>query len=107
MRVNVLGTEYTITRETEFNNPKLKVADGYCDTYAKKIVVGTPDDDIQNTENLDASVCKVMRHEIIHAFLSESGLQECSDWAGNEECVDWIAKQIPKMVEAMKSAECI
>lgn len=107
MKINILGTEYEILRQNAIENPRIKCADGYCDPYAHKIVVGIPDDDIQNTENLGASVYKVMRHEIVHAFLSESGLQECSSWAGNEECVDWIAKQIPKIVETMKAAGCL
>ena len=43
----------------------------------------------------------MLRHEIIHAFLFESGL-ECNslktyNWAENEEMVDWFAIQSPKI----------
>lgn len=44
---------------------------------------------------------KQLRHEIIHAFLSESGLQ--SNWqhieqfGHDETTIDWFAIQSPKM----------
>lgn len=51
----------------------------------------------------------VMRHEIVHAFLYESGLDVCSKgaWAKNEEMVDWIAIQFPKMMVAFHEVGCI
>ena len=51
-------------------------------------------------------MAKVLRHEIVHAFLIESGMFQAS-WGGNEDIVDWIALQIPKMVDAMKSVGCL
>lgn len=47
---------------------------------------------------------KNIRHEIVHAFLFESGLAENSDWAQNEEMVDWVAKQGPKLLKAWQEA---
>ena len=49
---------------------------------------------------------KVLCHELVHAFLFESGLGGES-WANNEELVDWIAFQFPKMLEAMKNANAL
>ena len=45
---------------------------------------------------------KILRHEIIHAFFNESGLQSSANqfdgaWAQNEEMVDWFAIQSPKI----------
>ena len=44
---------------------------------------------------------KQLRHEIIHAFLSESGLsvnfEHCSKFGHEETMVDWIAIQFPKI----------
>ena len=53
-----------------------------------------------------------IRHEVVHAFLEESGLSDCSlrpemAWARNEEMVDWIAIQFPKMLEAFKWLEVL
>ena len=51
---------------------------------------------------------KVLRHEIVHAYLCESGLEHCSlgedSWATNEEMVDWMAIQGPKLYKAWEEA---
>ena len=44
---------------------------------------------------------KVFRHEIVHEFLEESGIQGECPW-NTEEMVDWVALQLPKIVEACK-----
>lgn len=48
-----------------------------------------------------------LRHEIMHAFLNESGLSDSSNrfdgaWAKNEEMVDWLAIQSPKIFSTFK-----
>jgi hypothetical protein len=52
-----------------------------------------------------------LRHEIIHAFLHESGLSGSSvtdvPWAVNEEMVDWFAIQFPKMIKVFEQLDCI
>ena len=48
-----------------------------------------------------------MRHELIHAFLFESGLAENSNWARNEEMVDWIARQFPKMAKTFQEVKVL
>lgn len=53
---------------------------------------------------------KVMRHEIIHAFLFESGLSENfthPEYGHDETYVDWIASQFPKMCEVFKEVGCL
>lgn len=109
-KVNILGTDYEIFEQSESQNPKLKNCNGLCEQYSKKIVINSFDDvkdDVMVVENFDDFVKKVTRHEIIHAFLGESGLKSCSEWAENEEMVDFFANQFPKMVEAMKQAGCL
>lgn len=107
MTVNVLGTEYAITIG---RNGLREDADGICDDSVKKIHVddfadcrGKPD----SKENLDVQLKKNLRHEIVHAFLCESGLAENSDWAQNEEIVDWIAIQGPKLIKAWTEADAL
>lgn len=52
-----------------------------------------------------------LRHEIIHAFLYESGLNEnsepCEAWGTNEEMVEWLAVQGPKIYQAWKEADAL
>lgn len=108
-QVNVLGTTYTIKEENERSDPKLKECDGYCDDTIKLCVVDDMTeckDDLMSKSNLDEYKKKVTRHELIHAFLFESGLSNDS-WAANEEMVDWIAAQFPKLLNTFIQADCI
>lgn len=103
--VNILGTEYKILFQTESDNPKLKDASGLCEQYSKKIVVDDMEkskDEVMTVENLQELKNKVLRHEVIHAFLGESGLRSNSDWAENEEMVDWLAIQFHKIEQVFK-----
>lgn len=54
---------------------------------------------------------EVLRHEIVHAFLAESGLQadtsKARAWAMNEEMVDWIARQGPKIFQTFREADAM
>lgn len=99
MKINILGTDYEIITQKENENCKLKSANGICEIYSKKIVLREFDEEQDFYENLDAWKRKILRHEIVHAFLAESGLRNNSDWAENEELVDWIAIQFPKMLK--------
>lgn len=110
MKVNILGADYTIKDCTVSEDSYLENCDGYCDKSSKKIVIAKqkPDNDLD-----DYSVYrkKIMRHEIIHAFLYESGLDSNFEHAnrfGHEETmVDWIAVQFPKMLKVFNKAGCI
>ena len=104
-KINVLGTDYEIFVRQDDEDPKLSECLGYCEQYSKKIVLSdmkTVENDILCVENIDELKKKICRHEIIHAFLGESGLRSSSDWAENEEMVDWFAIQIPKINKAFE-----
>lgn len=109
--VSILGTIYTIKEQTEAENELLKDKDGYCDVTSKEIVIvdlSKVECEIKNPEWYRR---KLLRHEIIHAFLSESGLDECTNWEDttkhNEQMVDWFAIQFPKMMDAFIEAGCL
>ena len=94
--VNILGQPYKVfLRDT--TDPRLETADGYCDHSVKEIVVRK---DILETVDTVADLSlyqrKILRHEIIHAFLFESGL-DANSWGNNEEIVDWMALQFEKI----------
>ena len=104
--VHILGTVYTIREQSERDNKLLEGCDGYCDWTAKEIVV---EREIQGTlQDMEVYIRKVLRHEIVHAFLMESGLAECSGatdwWAQNETMVDWFARQGQKIWDAWAEA---
>lgn len=102
MTINVLGTDYTIELRKTADDPKLENVNGYCEPYSKKIIVEDVQPEVDTVERLDLFKCRVLRHEIVHAFLFESGLAQNSDWARNEEMVDWIAFQLPKLEKVMR-----
>lgn len=116
LKIDVLGTPYDVVLLDYKNDPYFEKnsSDGYCDCVEKRIVICN----MQTFPTWDESeaYCReyektILRHELIHAFLNESGLRESAHatktWAMDEEMVDWLAIQIPKIVKAMKEAGCI
>jgi hypothetical protein len=77
---------------------KLKGKAGYADWTAKRICLDEDNlkKDKNSLENLHLYANDVLRHEIVHAFIEESGL---SDQYQNETIVEWIAKMAPKILE--------
>ena len=97
MTVNILGTKYHIYHRSPLQDDKLSELDGYCDKTTKVIVVTT-----EHGELGDFAVYqrKVLRHEILHAFLFESGLHENfshPEYGHDETYLDWFACQWPKI----------
>lgn len=102
--VNILGTDYTIEYRTKEQDVRLKQVDGYCDYSVKRIVCikrTAKDKDDMDLADLKAIDRRILRHEVIHAFMYESGLwcnsYGVSSWAENEEMTDWFAIQSPKI----------
>lgn len=96
--VNVLGTIYTICREP-FGN---KDFDGQCDYTSK--VIRLRNDNVNHLEDFEWLMKKQLRHELIHAFMAESGLQSnfehFTQFGHEETTVDWFAIQFPKILKA-------
>lgn len=111
-KANVLGTEYTIKTGTAEEFKLLEKADGYTDVTTKEIVLQDTkkyEGEQETIKDLDRYIRRVLRHELIHAFLHESGLDSSSTngWATCEEIVDWIALQFPKMMKVFEHAGCM
>ena len=106
--VNVLGTDYSIYLDVpESEDMILSDSDGYCDKTSHKIVICAPAENA-DLDDFGEYRRKVMRHEIIHAFLFESGMGSSTVWyVGGQEhpeqTVDWLAVQFPKMLDAFRS----
>ena len=106
MTVDVLGTKYSIEQSNRVDDMCLETCSGYCDRSIKKIVIDTFQEAPNSLKDLGEYKKQVVRHELVHAFLNESGLVGES-WAVNEEIVDWIACQFPKLLKAFEDADCI
>ena len=104
MKINILGVSYTVQYRSRSEDKLLRDCDGYCDETSRKIVINTENG---NLEDFPRYQKQCLRHEIIHAFLFESGLGY--NWEhkpiGHEETVvDWIATQFPKLLETFEKA---
>ena len=105
MKANILGTTYKIKRK----NLKDADVDGWFDGTSKTIVIRK--DNYNNVGNFEYLMKKQLRHEIIHAFLYESGLdcnfEHLQQFGHEETIVDWIAIQFPKIYEIYKEVGAI
>lgn len=118
MKISVLGTEYTLITKKYDEEPLFseKGICGWCSHAGRALVVCDfrthPEFKNETDAVYDITRKETVRHELIHAFLYESGLADSSfnqscGWAKNEEMVDWLAMQMPKIVAAMKEADCL
>lgn len=118
MKISILGTEYTIIKKKYDEDEAFvkRSIDGYCDGWLQHIVhcdmTTHPDWKQELPKTILIVERQTLRHEIIHAFLNESGLQESAgipqySWARNEEMVDWFALQFPKIHKAFEAAGCL
>lgn len=107
-KVSILGTEYRIETHKVSEDEWLekKHLAGYCGEESKLIVVADMSEktyfDGMDEREQEIYRKKVLRHEVIHAFLNESGLSDSASvpggsWAKHEEMVDWFAIQSPKI----------
>lgn len=95
IKIDVLGTEYVV-KFKELNDEDI---DGFCDNTQKLIVIRS--DNENKVGDFKYLQKKQLRHEIIHAFLSESGLQcnwqHIEQFGHDETTIDWFAIQSPKI----------
>lgn len=106
-KISILGTKYTLRFVGENSEPRLHGCNGSCNTNTKDIVVDNMSDyedryRKSRAEGYEEWCKRVTRHEIIHAFLYESG--SC-DY--DEKLVDWIAVMLPKLYAACSEAKCL
>ena len=105
--LNILGTEWTVYFAHQEDDNYLKNADGYTDKTVKKIVVTAYPTEDSELEDWNAYMRKNLRHEILHAYLYESGLGENfthPDYGHDEVMIDYVAIQFPKLMKTYKEA---
>jgi hypothetical protein len=109
MKIDILGTKYDLIYRAKEVDLALEKLSGYCDNSVHKLIVcdySAKKEDPMDKEDLSIYQRKVARHEIINAFLLESGLAEECEWA-TEEMVDWFAGQLPKIFKAFQDAKVL
>lgn len=108
--ISILGTIYKVIIDVDPDEMP-EGADGCMDQSIRTIKVAKFESDRNSLQNLKSYRNKVLRHEIIHAFLYESGLwnnsSDIMSWATSEEITDWIAIQSPKIFDVFKQVGCL
>ncbi len=101
-KLNILGTEYSfvlIDKQDEYM--KNNGLSGYVNYLLKRIVIWTK----PIGEDLSLNVIEsnfIIKHEIIHAFLYESGLPSEVCNFHTEDCVEFFTKQFSKILEVVE-----
>ena len=95
--ITILDKKWDIVFCDKKDDQELNDCDGYTSTRQgeRKMVIAK--DAYQSKE-------QILRHELIHAFLFETGLGFCSDWATNEEMVDYFARNWTKIDNIMNNS---
>lgn len=110
--VNVLGTPYAIYIDVPAaDDEMLEACDGYCDKSTKRIVIAEKpkENELGDWERYRRYV---LRHEVVHAFLFESGHGGNTTWdipgeEHPEHMVEWIAMQFPKILKVYQEIGAI
>lgn len=113
--VHVLGTPYKVKimaseHDADFENyPELN---GYCDPSTKTLAIRSAESLVEHqkgkgylpVENPHVDILDTIRHEIVHAFMNESGIDANSTkWAHDEQLVDWLVQMMPRIESLMQS----
>lgn len=111
--LNVLGYTWCIRWATDAEEPRFENGKyaGITDENTREIIMRDYTADEPDGKAPFRRTRADLRHEIIHAFLWESGLwansNESDAWAQNEEMVDWFAIQHEKLHDAFAAADAL
>lgn len=112
MTLSILGVNYTVKVTTATVDKNLSDCAGYCDPTSHKIVIEDCGLDDDGFDDWLERQNRILRHEILHAFLFESGLGADATYIQEgqthpETMVDWFARQAPKIYAVYKTAGII
>jgi len=108
LKINILGAEWDLEFSNYFVDERLKDYAGYTDDTIRKIVVDTGEGR-SICENYEHFRKQTIRHEIIHAYMYESGLSDSWEHktGQDETTVDWFAVQFPKLLKTFQDADAL
>lgn len=107
--IDILGSKWTIRSGTHETDKELDEYTGaVTDVTTREIIINDRPADQIEIRDESAEIRRFIRHEIIHAFLFESGLYEnalsSGAWPMNEEMIDFFAIQHEKIHKVFKDA---
>ena len=100
--VMILGAVWTVRSATETEEPRLDGVNGFTDWTTRTIYLE------KNTQgnlgSIEIYMNQVIKHEVVHAFMFESGLGDAfehKDYGQEETIVDWFAFQMGKIANVV------
>ena len=109
--LNILGSKWKLKVIPRACDPMFATVDGYTDRSIRTMFVAEDSTNAMDDLNDWAEYQKVVkRHEIIHAFLFESGLAQDMyhpAYGHDEAGIDWCSIQFPKMLEVFKKVDAL
>lgn len=110
--VNILGSTWKIIFESTKNIQFYEHHNGWCDNSTKECHIGVRPELEYGQKDQCEFRKMIARHEIIHAFLYESGIVSSEiirtkEWAVNETMIDWMAIQTPKIFKVFEEADIL
>ena len=108
-KIAVMGTDFDITYTTEEDDPTIKGKSGVCYSLLHKIKIDQwiylddADGSVSETEKASKllSLLAILRHEVMHAFFFQSGLDTQCSFAVGEMLIDWLSLKMPEIVDVM------
>lgn len=114
MKVSIMGVTYNIFFVDEYPERLRSIgeyASGLCNRNEREIYIQRCKDEDLTEHGRQRSMKNTLRHEILHAYLEESGLSANSKstvtWAQNEEMVEWFSIQAPKIYMTYMEVGCL
>lgn len=103
--IDVLGSKWQIIEEDELRAAN---ADGFADNSVREIHLQSVfNDEKSSVADMEEYKKRVLRHEILHAFIFECGLDTENSWARNEEMIEFFALQFYKIANVFSAADII
>lgn len=103
--IDVLGSKWQIIEEDEL---RVANADGFTDNSVREIHLQSVfSDEKSSVADMEEYKMRVLRHEILHAFIFECGLDIENSWARNEEMIEFFALQSYKIANIFSAANII
>lgn len=106
--VNILGEPWRVKIFSSELDSRLKDNIGFTDWTSHFIGIADPDETESTLDNTMELIKQVARHEIVHAFMFQSGLSDDwkhEQWGHDETVVDWIARQFKAMQKVIEKVE--
>lgn len=98
MIIDILGTPYTYEEHDPQTFAAFQSNDGLCKPYDKEIYVRKKEFHAGSSDEAKFNRYKhVITHELVHAFMEESGRA----YEDDEFLTDWIATMVPKISDSV------